>query len=231
MSCWSPDEFSSTVVYKLGGSLLRRPDLRELLHQELASLAPKILPLVVVGGGSHADQVRRWQSLYGISDETAHWLAIHAMRDNADQLQRLWPHFRLVADRDHADSCWRDRRIPLLDPLKFVESTIAGPPGEDAFRKSESGSNWIPFSELPPDWTTTSDAIAGWIARVWPAPTLHLLKSCRPAAQDLPGLCQHQQIDPVLPAVLQGTGIEVFWNDLSDQTGGPVKLAQLHRTV
>ncbi len=206
---------SRVVVIKLGGSLLRLPDLEQRLRSILRT-HENLKPLLVVGGGCRAEQVHGWQRQYHISDSAAHWLAVRAMAENAAQLQRLWRDTRLVTDRAGAHSCWQQDQLPLLHSEQFllreqaeitrIASLNRIPPKQHAYDRS-----------LPETWHVTSDAIAGWVARRWPASSLHLLKSCEPPTQQLVELSSLGLIDAMLPK-LSGTGLSILWTDVQQAT-------------
>ena len=64
-------------VVKLGGSLAHSPDLNSWL--DVFSDPSGIKVVIVPGGGSYADEVRRSQKISGFDDDTAHRMAILAM--------------------------------------------------------------------------------------------------------------------------------------------------------
>ncbi len=82
-------------VVKLGGSLLKAPELVERVR-ELATLVPGAL--WVVGGGEVADVVRDWDARFSLGDERAHRLALAAMDFNARLLEELVPGFQRVCE-------------------------------------------------------------------------------------------------------------------------------------
>ena len=79
------------VVVKFGGSLSRGAGLQKLCRQ-LAGLGRQHRLLVVPGGGSFADTVRDYDKCYGLSNATAHWMAILAMDQYGYLLADLTPH-------------------------------------------------------------------------------------------------------------------------------------------
>jgi len=67
------------IVVKLGGSLYHSDEIKPWLSA-LADYS-KIQPIIIVpGGGPFADQVRHAQETYQFDDETAHHMAIIAMK-------------------------------------------------------------------------------------------------------------------------------------------------------
>ncbi len=66
------------AVIKLGGSLLDWPEWPTQLRGWLATQSESHC-ILITGGGQLADVVRRWDQVYRLDVETAHWLAIDAM--------------------------------------------------------------------------------------------------------------------------------------------------------
>ena len=130
-----------TQILKLGGSLLANG--RELVRflSEYASAEHTARQMVIVpGGGPFAESVRELQRRLGISDDTAHWMAILAMHQ-----------FGLFL----ADS---SPEIPVLERLEDLRATG---PGLYIL---------LPYNVLraddvlPHNWNVTSDTIAAFIA-------------------------------------------------------------------
>src|SRR5207248_2464665 len=83
-------ESDPSLVVKVGGSLYDLPDLGPRLHAFLRSLdRPEVL--LIPGGGPTADVVRDLDRRHGLGEETAHWLALHALAVNAHFLAALVP--------------------------------------------------------------------------------------------------------------------------------------------
>ena len=153
----------SSIVFKLGGSLLDLPDL-PLLWRQVLALRPQSAVVLVVGGGAAADQVRVWDRAYNLGSERAHSLALAAMRFNAECLLRILPAAVGVRCRDDVRSLAAGD-TGVADAEFFLETRTADSP-----------------PRLPFDWNVTSDSIAAWIAAAIHAEELVLLKSA-----DLPG--------------------------------------------
>ena len=150
------------TVFKLGGSLL---DLADLPARLAPLLAAEPRPLVVTGGGPVADAVRTWDRTFTLGDEAAHRLACGATGLTARLAVELLDRAELVACREAAGDVWARGGVAVLDLPAFLASEEphdADPP--------------------PHTWVTTSDTLAAWVARRWPAGRLVLLKSCGPDA-------------------------------------------------
>lgn len=149
----------SRVVYKLGGSLLDWAGLPTALKRpEL--FRPGVSPLIVVGGGETADVVRRWDGLYQLGEERAHWLALESLALNEQLLQVLWPELRPIRSGPQFEAAVRDQVPAVLCSSCFV-------------RWGEKGG--VP--PLPHRWQVTTDSIAAWTAQIVRADELVLLKS------------------------------------------------------
>jgi aspartokinase-like uncharacterized kinase len=185
----------STIVYKLGGSLLALPDLAgrlgELLKQPLPfPVGPKasrpneaLRQLLVVGGGPTADTVRQWDQLHGLGDCVAHDLALQSMTFNARLVAAILGDARLVSTRAEANAAWASESIAVLAAAEFV-----------AAEERASG------DRLPRSWDVTSDSVAAYVALHWPADALVLLKSVPlPAECDVETVVTHGDVDSYFP--------------------------------
>jgi aspartokinase-like uncharacterized kinase len=141
------------VVVKIGGSLTRGVGLKRLC-QRLAELGRQHRLLVVPGGGPSADTVRDYDKCYGLSDATAHWMAILAMDQYGYLLSDLIPHSQSVRDLKAAGEIALDGRVPVLLPFDLIRQA----------------------DPLPHSWAVTSDSISAWVAKSAGAPKLVLLK-------------------------------------------------------
>lgn len=148
------------VVVKVGGSLSRGAGLKKL-GRELAELGHQHRLLVVPGGGSFADTVRDYDKCYGLSNATAHWMAILAMDQYGYLLSDLIPYSQPVRDLEAAHKIAFARRVPVLLPFDLIRQA----------------------DPLPHSWEVTSDSISAWVAKSAGASKLILLK-------DVDGLCR-----------------------------------------
>lgn len=192
---------TSPVILRPGGSLLALPDLRDRLDR-LLSARQIARPLLVVGGGGTADLVREMQQRLRFDDRAAHRLAIAAMETNARLLVRLWPDAVLVSSRGAAVEAWRNRRLPIVNPTAFLtaEESCMRDELQNAAGETDRESDWS-SRVLPATWEVTSDSIAAWIARRWPATELLLLKSCDPSGNSPACWAAAGQVDRLLPEI------------------------------
>jgi aspartokinase-like uncharacterized kinase len=153
-------------VVKVGGSLFDWPSLPRALDGWISAQAAAI-NVLIAGGGSLVDTIRRASQTFSLDDETAHWLSIDAMSINATFLAGFLPDaesistYRELRTAIEMDSC---RRL-VFDAREFLrehESKLAG-------------------CVLPHDWSVTSDSIAARVAEVLKAEELVLLKSADPS--------------------------------------------------
>jgi aspartokinase-like uncharacterized kinase len=146
MSLVRPD-----AVLKVGGSLSRRPGRISRLMAALAALAPPRTLLVVPGGGTFADRVRRADHRFALDPSSSHWMAILSMDQSAYLLRHLAPRARVI-------------RHP--EEIGIGQLNVLAP------------SAWLLRADpLPHSWGVTSDSIAAWVARALRARLLILLKS------------------------------------------------------
>jgi len=73
------------AVIKVGGSLIKEEYLEGVLKQ-IESLSNSFNLVIVIGGGSLADNVRVFDNKYNLSDSAAHWSAIKTMDTNGDMV-------------------------------------------------------------------------------------------------------------------------------------------------
>lgn len=163
-------------VVKFGGSLTEKGTIKQIATigksiKEAFDIIPSFL--VVPGGGIFAEDVRLAQQRFGFSNETAHWLAIHAMDQHALILKYFIPnsilidYFELVALLNNRNE--NISKIPILTVSNFMKTT----------------------SQLPHSWDTTSDAIATEIAA-----NLHIRKII--FLKDIDGVSVNDNLVPVI---------------------------------
>jgi aspartokinase-like uncharacterized kinase len=137
-------------VIKVGGSLGARPGPLRRLMETLARAGRRRWVVVVPGGGSFADEVRRADRRFELGDSAAHWMAILAMDQYGHLVARLAPGAIVAADRRQLAR----NRLNVLLPSAWL-------------RRADP---------LPHSWDVTSDSIAAWVARALGARRLLLVK-------------------------------------------------------
>ncbi|QDV33688.1 amino acid kinase family protein [Tautonia plasticadhaerens] len=176
--------FPPPIVVKVGGSLLDWPGLPDALPALLGSLAnPRAV--LVVGGGSIVDMLRRLDRTHRLGEERSHALALRAMDLTAQLLAALVPGLAVVDEVDALGPSWGRGEIPVLAPRRTLDA--------------EDRSSADP---LPHHWDVTSDSIAARLAVRLGAPGLVLLKSASaPPGLDREGAAALGLVDPGFPAV------------------------------
>ncbi len=153
-------------VIKIGGSLFEFQAFPQAWNRWLAEQTPAV-NVLIAGGGKLADVIREADRVWGLGDETAHWLAIDVLAASARLLAAILRDARLENDWD----CLRQ----LLSEHEFGAPIVFCP--VEFLRHSEAR---IPPQPLPHAWSVTSDSIAARIAGILGADELVLLKSADP---------------------------------------------------
>lgn len=153
---------NASWIGKVGGSLLKPPDLQDLPARLDAVLTGRGggRPLLVVGGGPTVDLIRDWDRQFGFDEEFGHWAAVHALTLNSRIVAQILPGACFAANRDECELVWSRGETPVYPTYNFLSEVDARLP--DA---------------LPRRWSVTSDSIAARLARETGAAELALLKS------------------------------------------------------
>lgn len=190
------------IVVKLGGSVVRSPELNAWLDAIAASTRPIV---VVPGGGALADEVRAAQSALGFSDEAAHRMALLAM----DQLAWAIASLRLgfeVGDTEEA----------LRATLRRGLVAVWAPYALAADR-----------ADIPQSWTVTSDSLALWLARVLGAARVYVIKSIARTRSGFSAaqLASDGVLDEAFPAMLKEAACPAVLLGRGDQSAFAASLA------
>jgi aspartokinase-like uncharacterized kinase len=149
-------------VVKLGGSLLDLAGLAAALRRWV-STQPPADQVIVVGGGAVVDSIRQADALHALGEEASHWLALGAMDLTARLVSVMLPEAPLLEWLDK-DSPRQAGRVRIVLPCAMLRELDA---------RTE-------LAPLPHCWDVTSDSIAAWLAGLWRADELVLLKSRLP---------------------------------------------------
>jgi aspartokinase-like uncharacterized kinase len=143
-----------SVVIKVGGGLLADTGSLDTVLREIETVGRDCSLLVVPGGGPFADMVRQIDRQVGLSDHTAHWMAILAMDQYAHLIAPRLTNGKMVSAPGEIEAALRERRIPVLAPYQWMRDA----------------------DPLPHSWDVTSDSISAWVAGQVGAPRIVLVK-------------------------------------------------------
>jgi len=182
------------VVVKLGGSVIRSPELQAWLDAIAASARPIV---VVPGGGALADEVRVAQAELGFGDGAAHRMALLAMDQLAWAVAGLRPGLE-VGDTEAALRRSLDRgRVAVWAPYALVAGR----------------------TDIAQSWTVTSDSLALWLGRRMGAERCFVIKSIRRqrAAVSAEQLARDGVVDAAFPAMVKDAGLPISLLGRGDQ--------------
>ncbi len=162
-------------VVKLGGSLHAAPELCGWLHA-LARAGGRIV--LVPGGGPHADAVRAAQARWGFSDATAHRMSLLAMEQYGLMLCDLEPGLIAAATPEVIVEAIARSLTPVWLPATMC----------------------LGATDIPEDWTVTSDSLAAWLAYHLGAEALALIKHGNPERFDAQSQDDAHWVDAAFPA-------------------------------
>jgi 5-(aminomethyl)-3-furanmethanol phosphate kinase len=190
------------IVVKLGGSVVRSPELQAWLDAIASSPRPTV---VVPGGGALADEVRTCQRELGLDDGAAHRMALLAM----DQL--AWAVAGLRAGLEVGDTeaaLWRSLehgRVAVWAPYTLVANR----------------------RDIPQSWTVTSDSLALWLGRRLDAERCYVIKSIHRQRAEISAveLARDGVVDAAFPAMLRDAGLSAFLLGRGDQAAFAASLA------
>jgi aspartokinase-like uncharacterized kinase len=184
-------------VIKVGGSLLLRDDLLEVLPRWI-SRQSNAETLVVVGGGELIDAIRHLDEVRCGDPVETHWMCV----DLLEPIYRIfsqWFDWPCIATPEALQ--WGIESGFSVDSPTLVAVS--------AFYDRACATDHT--LDMPLDWRTTTDSIAALLAHRIDAEELVLLKSCdvEPTAS-LEQLARSGVVDEALPRVpLQATKIRV----------------------
>ena len=141
-------------IVKIGGSLCADTLLPQWLDLLVTLGGGRVV--VVCGGGSFADEVRRVQAHWGFDDLSAHNMAVLAMAQTAYQLHALNPALQLASSKAEIAGLLRKGCAALWLPLELQRNA----------------------PDAQTNWQATSDSISLELARALNAERLVVVKSC-----------------------------------------------------
>ena len=140
------------IVVKVGGSLAETGRLKAILKVIAASQRPIV---VVPGGGQFADKVRDLQNAIRFDDAAAHRLAMLGMHQMAEVYFTLEERLAPADSLDGIARVLATGLIPVWLPLQMCQGD----------------------TEIPANWSITSDGLAARLAERMGGTDLYLLKS------------------------------------------------------
>ncbi|NVM44730.1 MAG: hypothetical protein HWN79_07420 [Candidatus Lokiarchaeota archaeon] len=134
---------NTQAIFKIGGNILENSKNIESTITQLTRLYEEnILQRIILipGGGSYANFIRKLDEELKLGDDLAHWMAIYSMNYNGIELNRRYPELELIEDlKAFQDS---KKIFCIFLPYNYL-------------RKNDN---------LPHNWDVTSDSIALYIA-------------------------------------------------------------------
>lgn len=180
------------IIVKIGGSLLTRRDLGSSVDAWLNTHCSGAQVNLVVGGGGIIDCFRHLDSIHDLDPVEMHWQCVAALRQTNQLVSRLIPDCVLI---NATETYHRHRTSNTLGRFVIIPDTFYHPASGD---------------DLPCDWTTTADSIAGLLCKKLHADRLVLFKSCPiPEGIDLNDAVTRGIIDPVVSSVINSDRIEL----------------------
>jgi 5-(aminomethyl)-3-furanmethanol phosphate kinase len=175
-------------IVKLGGSFYRSNELPLWLNR--LALLKGGQAVIVPGGGPFADQVRRAQQRWKITDTCAHAMALLAMEQFGHLFLGLETRLRPAATCSDIKHVLNQQQVPV----------------------------WLPATELlshphiPPTWDVTSDSLAAWLSGRLQARGLALVKQRRPSRQVISAttLAQEGIVDAAFPRFLRSAQVSCY---------------------
>jgi probable H4MPT-linked C1 transfer pathway protein len=164
------------TLVKLGGSLLAHPDEWRAAVAAIDAAAASQAIVIIPGGGPFADAVRGVDARVGLSNETAHWMAIAGMDQHAEMIAAAGSRLARVVDETGARAALGSGQGAVIAPLRWLRSA----------------------DPLPHSWDVTSDSIAAWFAAAFGAARLLLVK---PGGADGPDLVDRYFQHATSPAI------------------------------
>ena len=179
------------LVVKVGGGLLAHAGAIEAVTEALSALARRWRVVVVPGGGPMADAVRTLARQVGLTDDTAHWMAILAMDQYGHLLAERIERAVLVEEPGGITEVLDRGQVAVLAPYRWMRSADV----------------------LPHSWDATGDSVGAFVAGALDAGHLVLVKPVDGDPASLVDRC----FQLVLPAGLPWTVIG--WPRLGELPG------------
>ena len=187
-------DMRAPIVVKLGGSVIRSPDLSKWLDVIAAAPGPIV---IVPGGGALADEVRSCQKQLGFGDPAAHRMALLAMDQLAWAVAGMRAGLDVVATEDALHEAIDSGQVAVWAPYSLISER----------------------SDVEANWRMTSDSLALWLAGRLGARRCCLIKSIARTSASLGAvqLARDGVVDEAFPSMLAETGIATSLLGRGDQ--------------
>lgn len=146
---------NKTIIAKIGGKIFENDEnLENTLNQFKTLLLKKKIENVIIipGGGSYANFIRKLDLKLKIGDDLSHWMAIFAMNWNGIAISQKYPDIKCVNNIKKLKD--NKKSISIFLPFDFLYYT----------------------DDLPHSWSVTSDSIALYIACILKLKNCFLIK-------------------------------------------------------
>jgi len=182
------------IIVKLGGSVVRSPELAAWLDVLAASARPIV---VVPGGGALAEEVRVCQERLGFGDGAAHRMALLAMDQLAWAVAALRPGFEVGDTEEALRRSLVQGRVAVWAPYALIANR----------------------RDIPESWAVTSDSLALWLAARLAAERCYFIKSIRRERSALGAdqLARDGVVDLAFPAMLKKASLPAVLLGRGDQ--------------
>ena len=133
-----------TTIFKIGGSILEdfenvNSTISQLTYLYEKDVIQKII--IIPGGGSFANFIRKIYDDLQFTDELAHWMSIISMNYNGIELGKKFPKLEVVEDYEKLKET--SKIFSIFLPYQFIKEN----------------------DNLPHNWQVTSDSIALFMAK------------------------------------------------------------------
>ena len=145
----------NSVIFKIGGKILEDTEDLDSTISQLTQLYDKgIIKRIILipGGGSQANFVRKAYSELKLTEELGHWMAIISMDYNGIELGKKFPELHVIEDINKLKKL--DRTLSIFLPYQFLKE----------------------IDILPHSWDVTSDSISLFLAKELEIPHCFLIK-------------------------------------------------------
>jgi len=131
------------ALFKIGGQILENSKNIESTISQLTQLYEEnILQkiLLIPGGGSYANFIRKIDEELMLGDDLAHWMAVYSMNYNGIELNRKYPKLECIEELEKFQDA--KKKFCIFLPYTYLHK----------------------YDTLPHSWDVTSDSIALYIA-------------------------------------------------------------------